>query len=105
MATAVETFGYDKVVKGLKRGKVFARQGWNGKGMFIYMNMGSTPTQRKVVNRINGVSSKLFEVGDEGTVTRMPNINFNAADGSTVVGWLASQTDMFAEDWVEVKNG
>ena len=26
-----------------------------------------------------------------------------AADGSYVVGWLASQTDMLAEDWEIVK--
>ena len=32
----------------------------------------------------------------------MPNINMLAADGSIVTGWLASQTDMLAEDWEEV---
>jgi hypothetical protein len=26
-----------------------------------------------------------------------------AADGSIVIGWLASQTDMLAEDWVVVE--
>jgi hypothetical protein len=28
-----------------------------------------------------------------------PHIDMKAADGSYVVGWLASQTDMLAEDW------
>jgi hypothetical protein len=31
-----------------------------------------------------------------------PHIDMKAADGSIVVGWLASQTDMLAEDWVIV---
>ncbi len=30
------------------------------------------------------------------------HIDMLAADGSVVVGWLASQTDMLAEDWVIV---
>ena len=32
-----------------------------------------------------------------------PHIDMMSADGSYVVGWLASQTDMFAEDWEIVK--
>jgi hypothetical protein len=31
------------------------------------------------------------------------HIDMKAADGSLVVGWLASQTDLLAEDWVEVE--
>jgi hypothetical protein len=30
-------------------------------------------------------------------------IDMKAADGSIVIGWLASQTDMLAEDWVVVE--
>lgn len=28
-----------------------------------------------------------------------PDLAMKAADGSLVIGWLASQTDMLAEDW------
>jgi len=28
-----------------------------------------------------------------------PHIDTRSADGKCVVGWLASQTDMLAEDW------
>lgn len=31
-----------------------------------------------------------------------PHIDMKAADDSYVVGWLASQTDLLAEDWVIV---
>ena len=31
------------------------------------------------------------------------HIDMKAADGSMVVGWLASQTDMLSEDWVIIE--
>lgn len=38
-----------------------------------------------------------------GTVKVMPYVTMKTADGSIVMGWLASQTDMLAEDWVVVE--
>jgi hypothetical protein len=91
----------------LKQGKRIARAGWNGKGMFIYLNKGSRDATAEIagipspesVTHIEGIRIDLFEKGDTGTVTRLPNINMRAASGSTVTGWLASQTDMLADDW------
>lgn len=105
------TFG-DALVA-LKQGARVARAGWNGKGMFIYLNKGSVdgpylgfkPGEQPVENHpstIDGVSMSLFDCGDTGTVTRLPNINMRSAGGATVTGWLASQTDMLAEDWQTV---
>jgi hypothetical protein len=94
---------FGTAIKLMKTGANVARAGWNGKGMFIYLNRGSCDWQTNDVpagDWIGGVPSDLFENGDKGSVTRMPNINMHAADGSTVTGWLASQTDMLAEDWV-----
>lgn len=97
---------FGSAIEALKNGHSVARKGWNGKGMFIYLNKGSAPVERLEIDTlfIGGVSSDLFEAGDHDTAVRMPNINMRAADGSTVTGWLASQTDMFAEDW-EVVHG
>ena len=53
---------------------------------------------------IDGVHPDLFEKGATGTVTRLPNINMRAASGATVTGWLASQTDILAEDWTIVED-
>ena len=92
-----KTFG--DIIAALKEEKRAAREGWNGKGMFIFLNKGSTPTLPDRDSTIEGISANLFELGDNGTVTRLPNINMRAATGSTVTGWLASQTDMLAEDW------
>lgn len=77
----------------LKAGGMVAREGWNGKGMFLYLVPGSTFT----VNR-----APLAGIYPEGTQVRYsPHIDMRAADGSCVP-WLASQTDLLAGDWVSV---
>jgi hypothetical protein len=87
-------------LEALKQGKRIAREGWNGKGMFVYLNKGSRDISKpQEGENVEGISFELFELGDNDTVTRLPNINMKAATGSTVTGWLASQTDLLAEDW------
>ena len=77
----------------LKRGKAVARKGWNGKGMFLTLQGGSVVDG---TNMRNDVAKNYY--GDS-KVDIMPHIDMKAADGSYVVGWLASQTDMLSEDW------
>jgi hypothetical protein len=82
------TFGL--AVEALKLGKRVSRAGWNGKGMFLFLVPGSTFT----VNR-----PPLLGIYPEGTrVDYCPHIDMKTADGK-VVPWLASQTDVLAEDW------
>lgn len=91
---------FGQAIEALKKGQAIAREGWNGKGMFLWLNRGSFPyIEGEKPVQVEGIKSSLFENGDAGTVTRLPNINMRAATGSTVTGWLASQTDILAEDW------
>ncbi len=94
--TTNQNFG--QAIESVKNGKAIAREGWNGKNMLVWMNKGSID-RNDIPESIGGVSGVLFEKGDDGSITRMPNLNMKAADGSTVTGWLASQTDILAEDW------
>jgi len=74
----------------LKAGKRVARAGWNGKGMFIFLVPGSVFQ----VSR-----PPLLGIYPEGTTVRYrAHIDMKTADGM-VVPWLASQTDLLAEDW------
>lgn len=99
--TNAMSFGH--AIVALKEGKKVARAGWNGKGMFLWLNNGSIATPLLKGQHVDGISNTdLFGVGAEGTVTRLPNINMQSASGATVTGWLASQTDMLADDWVIV---
>lgn len=98
---------FGQALEAVKQGKLISREGWNGKGMHIYLNLGSvdnTADHKLYVEvgdqaYLNGIKYDLFLTGDIGTVTRNPNINMKTADGSIITGWLASQTDMLAEDW------
>lgn len=68
----------------LKDGKKLRRRGWNGKNMFLFQ-----------------VAGDRFESGKVHGVYDYPHAPFIAmktADDK-VVPWLASQSDMLAEDW------
>lgn len=96
---------FAQALEAAKQGKRIARNGWNGKGMWVYVNKGSMdktglPPHHEGQAFSEGIDLTLFESGDAGTCTRLPNLNMVAATGSTVTGWLASQTDLLADDWV-----
>ena len=84
---------FGEALKALKDGKAVARKGWNGKGMFLTLQNGS---EVDGTNMRNEPARKYY--GDN-KVKIYPHIDMKAADGTYVVGWLASQTDMLAEDW------
>lgn len=74
----------------LKRGQRVARSGWNGQNMFVFLVNGSTFS----VNR-----PPLLGIYPEGTVINYrPHIDMRTADGQ-IVPWVASQSDLLAEDW------
>lgn len=81
----------------LKRGESVARAGWNGKGMFLTLQEGSEVAGTSMRNE----PAKNYYADTK--VRICPHIDMKSADGSYVVGWLASQTDMLAEDWEIVK--
>ncbi len=82
------TFGF--ALEALKRGERVCRSGWNGKDMFLFVVPGSTFK----VNR-----PPLLGIYPEGTeINYCSHIDMRTADGK-IVPWLASQTDMLADDW------
>lgn len=100
------TFG--EALEALNNGAFVARSGWNGKGMFIYKVEASDPTEEQLRGRckdaIDFARSRDNEMHATGeTIHINAHIDMKAADGSIVVGWLASQTDMQADDWFIVK--
>lgn len=86
------TFGL--AIEALKQGRRVARAGWNGKGMFLFLVPGSTFD----VNR-----PPLLGIYPEGTtINYRPHIDMRTVDGA-IVPWVASQTDVLAEDWAVVE--
>ena len=81
---------FGDALKCLKWGQRVSRAGWNGKGMFVFLVPGSTFT----VNR-----PPLLGIYPPGTtINYLPHVDMRTADGN-IVPWLASQTDILAEDW------
>lgn len=83
----------------LDAGERLARAGWNGRGMWIARWRPGTfsadsdlcdncPALREYAR---SCASQSVDVG--------ATIIMKAADGSIVLGWLASQTDMAVTDW------
>ena len=78
------TFSFGDAVEILKKGLRVARAGWNGKGMWLgLVNTGYYDVGCSVVNDIDSL---------------LPWIGMKTADNK-FVPWLASQTDVLAEDW------
>lgn len=91
------TFGM--AIEAMKRGRKVARKGWNGKGMYVWLMPGSTITGCK-----NITDPHLAEIdGREGCLRFLGSIRMRTAPGDVLTGWLASQTDMLAEDWTVVE--
>ena len=82
-------------IEAAKMGKKIARAGWNGKGMFLYhVPAAAYPPSTEV--------AKAYFHGEN--VPYGEYIAMKTAQGN-VVPWLASQTDMLADDWYIVEQG
>lgn len=89
------SLSFGDAVELLKAGKCVARSGWNGKGMFLYyVPENKYPAARNTLNTLDG----LFE---DNLVPYGAYIAMKTAQNN-VVPWLASQSDVLADDWVIV---
>ena len=98
---AIEPSGmnFGQAIHALKLGEKVAREGWNGKGMFLFLLPAGTIPKAAIHD------PKLREVlegNGKDSFEALASIRMMTADGKILTGWLASQTDMLAEDWVIV---
>lgn len=86
-------FCFGKAIEAAKAGKKIARGGWNGKGMFLYhVPANEYPAQTEAAK----------QTFPSGIVPYGAYLAMKTVD-NTVVPWLASQTDVLAEDWVVIE--
>jgi hypothetical protein len=92
---SVTGMSFGQALELLKIGQRVARAGWNGKGMWIALSPGSLalPAERFWAHQ----NRKHAE--EHGPTDVLPCITMKTADDSILMGWLASQTDMLADDW------
>lgn len=85
---------FGEALEALHHGKKVTREGWNGKGQFIFQML-STQLARTIEDYFefrdwNLTPYKGLIVSDTFVIVTKKNIQ---------VGWLASQADMLANDW------
>ena len=76
---ANQGLNFGSAISAMKDGKKVARKGWNGRGMWLAIQMPDTYSKMQ-----------------------LPYIYMNTAQ-SQLVPWLASQADMLADDWCIVE--
>lgn len=87
---------FGQALEALKSGSSVCRSGWNGKGMFLYhVPAGNYPARTDIAKAT---------WGNDGLVPYGPYIAMKTAQDN-VVPWLASQTDVLADDWEIVIQG
>lgn len=77
---------FGQALEELKAGRRVAREGWNGKGMWlVFIHPGNAQYASAV-----------------GHFPMQPCIGMKTVQNEMQPGWLASQADMLAEDWTTV---
>lgn len=77
---------FSSALKAIKSGQRVRRTGWNGKGMWVELQQHAESNNSVLPQRL----SYLILIYPAGS-TAYPN--------GAIVPWLASQTDILAEDW------
>lgn len=90
------TFG--EALVALQQGKRVARAGWNGKGMYLWL----LPAFNVPAEWCKEPHLKQLAEQNGGHIECLASIRMKTADNKVLTGWLASQTDMLATDWVVV---
>lgn len=93
---------FSEALKLVKEGKKLARSGWNGKGMFI-LKAGDYAVAKDKLRPDGAITAEFLESREVEEMYILPHIDMWTADNKYVSGWLASQTDIFAEDWEVVE--
>ena len=89
-----DCMNFGLAIEAAKKGAKITRRGWNGKGMFLYyVPEGRYPARTDAAKSI---------ATEDGKVDYGAYIAMKTAQGN-VVPWLASQTDILADDWEVVE--
>ncbi len=90
------TFDFGTALSALRAGARVTRQGWNGKGQYVALQPGypeGVPA--------NAQTAKVTGLAPGAKVVIRPYLVFKPVDDS-LVPWVASQSDLLADDWYTV---
>ena len=87
---------FGEAIEAMKNGKMVTRTGWNGKGMYLWY----MPPATIKAEWCKEPHFKALAEANGGEIECMGSVRMKTADNKVVTGWVSSQADMFAEDWM-----
>lgn len=108
-----KNLSFGKAIKALKEGKRVARLGWNGKGMFIFMQVPSS-VDMAIVPKMTSLPQSVkdeFQRRFKGALEqeKVDPIDLNSIryqnqiaivyPDNNIYGWVASPSDVLENDW------
>lgn len=98
---------FGQAIEALKEGKRVARTGWNGKGLFVFMQIpaiihkDTVPKMQSLPQSVKDYFQQTFDNPNE-QITTITYSNQMALVGASnlINGWAPSSSDTLANDWV-----
>jgi hypothetical protein len=92
-----DKFDFGGALNQLRNGFKVAREGWNGKGMYVTLKPGYPDGIEA-----NEATCRAHNLPPKTIIEYRPFLEMKTADNQ-LVPWVASQSDILAEDWVVVQ--
>ena len=82
---------FSEILDELENGCIAAREGWNGKNMYIFLVKGDAVKQ--------AIYERYGDPENDCPILDVCNAIYMKTADDKLVTWVASQTDMLANDW------
>lgn len=100
-----ENLNFGQAIEALKQGKRVARQGWNGKGLFVFMQVPSMigaeiiPKMQSLPQAVKDEFTRRFEKDPSNAFIEYKNQLAMVYPDNNIYGWVASPSDVLENDW------
>lgn len=90
---------FGQAIEALEQGRRVAREGWNGKGLFVFKQIHSVIAEEVIPKMQSLPDSVKAEFARRGGSIWYKNQVAIVYPDNTIYGWIPSPSDVFAEDW------
>lgn len=91
--------GFGNAVAAMSQGHMVMREGWNGKGMFIFMQVPATISE-EIIPKMQSLPDRVkHEFAQRGGSIHYSNPIAIVKPNNEINGWSPSVADSLASDW------
>ncbi|ALU74319.1 hypothetical protein AUW17_05255 [Tenacibaculum dicentrarchi] len=101
-----ELLSFGQAIEALKRGGLITREGWNGKGMFVFQQVPSevpitiVDKMKSLPQAAKDVFKLRFILTPKINTVKYSNQLAIVYPDNSIYGWVASPSDILANDWI-----